>query len=160
MIDELAAHANFAYQCVEHIICQYSVYNKQDAMLHDGFSEYSVRFWAEHAQLAKDAFKVLESHTTFFTLNSTCCESWVEAYTKQVWHYPRLAQNFSILHIAARWGLLLVMKHVLATEQSYRKRKGPVKDIWNLNFIEKNFITSDYVTPLTEAARSGTTSVW
>ena len=73
-IDELEAHADLAYRCVDLLIGQFYGTKHLDVL----FSLYADRNWANHARMAQSKFEVRESQAEFFEINSPCREQWLQ----------------------------------------------------------------------------------
>src|SRR4029077_16078060 len=84
-----------------------------NASLDNRFLLYSTEFWMEHANLAGSEFTVMSRHAKFFALNSRSWNKWLRAHRLRSYTYPRIPAQFSIFHIAARWGIAPLMDYVL-----------------------------------------------
>ncbi|EHK51030.1 hypothetical protein TRIATDRAFT_177619, partial [Trichoderma atroviride IMI 206040] len=73
-INELEAHANIAYRCVNILIEQ--LYSKEQSHVH--FLSYATEEWVNHARMAQSRFEVRDSEAEFFRVNSPSREYWIE----------------------------------------------------------------------------------
>ncbi|RAO74327.1 uncharacterized protein BHQ10_010339 [Talaromyces amestolkiae] len=100
-INELQVHASLANRCVEYMLDNIGHLHEQVDQQRDSFLEYATLYWPEHASSADVEFKILPKYQVFFCPISAEREVWLKAYRK---HRP-LPQRFSILHVAATWGI-------------------------------------------------------
>ncbi|KAL9945264.1 hypothetical protein ACHAP0_008119 [Verticillium nonalfalfae] len=68
-ISELEAHNGLARRCIDYLIANYSPQRGGHAT-GDNFVSYSIRFWPDHAHMAKEEFQIEASQAEFFTINS------------------------------------------------------------------------------------------
>ncbi|KAK4205472.1 hypothetical protein QBC40DRAFT_36074 [Triangularia verruculosa] len=144
-IDKLEAHARLAYRCVELLIEQFHG-TKQP---HTSFSDYATQAWAYHARMAQSRFEVRNSEAEFFQINSPCREQWLERVESTLPPYPDWPMKFSILHIAARWGISALVRYI--SHLVVRER-----DLGNSsNVIYIDCVDGSGETALERAAREG-----
>ncbi|KAM3501021.1 hypothetical protein MY10362_005905 [Beauveria mimosiformis] len=63
----------------------------------------------------------------FFKIISPCRESWLAAYRDlDKFKYDKLPQHFSVLHLAARWGISAIVEHVFFTYDQYDTAEGSI----------------------------------
>ncbi|KAH7218857.1 hypothetical protein DER44DRAFT_739024 [Fusarium oxysporum] len=141
-INVLEAHAHLAYRCVDHLIKQY--YDRKQS--HISFSEYATRHWANHARIAQSSFEIQASQAEFFEINSLCREYWLRIYRRLHAVSERISEEFSILHVAARWGVPALAENVSHPNGRHRN-PGEVSRLVNC-------VDASGVTPLQCAARS------
>lgn len=108
LIDELEAHAHLAYRCVD-LLIQHSNAEQQQRPFH--LLEYATTEWTQHARLAHSEFKVMPSQREFFEIESQCREHWLRSYRRTRY----IPGNFSILHVAAHWGIQALVEYVFST---------------------------------------------
>jgi DNA polymerase III delta prime subunit len=137
-LDELDAHAELAYRCVDLLIEEF--YYSDLSFPH--FSFYAAQNWPNHARMAGSKFAIRDSQAEFFDVNSPCREQWLERLRSGNVLNDQIPSNYSILHIAARWGLSTLVRYV------YHKAG---KITW---FDISDSIDSAGVTPLEQAAQS------
>ncbi|KAE8323671.1 hypothetical protein BDV39DRAFT_208654 [Aspergillus sergii] len=109
----------------------------------DEYIPYCSQYWMEHAHLAGPIFdvnKITETH--FLTLDSSSREGWLRYYRLNAYHIP---EKLGILHIAAKWGIPQLINFTLSKQWA---NGGNF-------YVDTEFLTSDYSTPLEEAAKSG-----
>lgn len=99
-IQELEAHAQLAYRCVDILLEQSCSANDS----HTGFSEYAILKWTEHARMAESSFKIQRPQAEFFQIDSPCRERWLEQIRSLKASYP-VPEKFTIFHVAAYWGV-------------------------------------------------------
>ncbi len=130
-----------AYRCVDLLIEQFRGTNTS-------FTDYATQHWADHARMAQSRFKVQDSQAEFFQIDSPCREHWLQRLRSNGFLYPRIPEKFSILHIAARWGISTLVDYVFrlgAQEQHAEKSTRFIIDC----------VDASGVTPLEQAVRSG-----
>jgi CMP-2-keto-3-deoxyoctulosonic acid synthetase/DNA polymerase III delta prime subunit len=136
---KLEAHADLAYRCVDLLIEEF--HSSELSVIH--FSLYAAQNWPNHARMAESKYVVKDSQLEFFDIDSPCREQWLNRLRSRDDSFlNEIPSNFSILHIAARWGLSTLARYVYhkAGEMTY--------------FDISNRINSDGVTPLELAAQS------
>ncbi|KAE8314333.1 hypothetical protein BDV41DRAFT_575891 [Aspergillus transmontanensis] len=109
----------------------------------DEYIPYCSQYWMEHAHLAGPIFdvkKITETH--FLTLDSSSREGWLRYYRLNAYRIP---EKLGILHIAAKWGIPQLINFTLSKEWANGSNF----------YVDTEFLTSDYTTPLEEAAKSG-----
>jgi hypothetical protein len=104
IIHELKAHARFAYRCIDYLLEASNGEKESGSSLSDSFLWYCTQFWVDHAHLAGAEFSVRDTHAEFFDFNSRSREKWLQYYKEDVDLDQPVPEQFSILHIAARWG--------------------------------------------------------
>ncbi|KAI7970530.1 hypothetical protein EIK77_002767 [Talaromyces pinophilus] len=100
-INELQVHASLANRCVEYMLDNIGHLDEKVDQQWDSFLEYATLYWPEHARSADMEFKILPQHQEFFCPTSVEREVWLKAYRK----HRSLPRRFSILHVAAKWGI-------------------------------------------------------
>ncbi|KAI0410277.1 vegetative incompatibility protein HET-E-1 [Xylaria grammica] len=124
-IDELEAHADFAYRCVDLLAEQSG--GTQSCV---GLLAYATRDWANHARMAQPKFEIHHSQAGFLQTESPCRERWLESlrsHGSSLNFYERIPQQFSILHIAARWGVSTLVDYAsLSSNQRAAESLGPL----------------------------------
>ncbi|KAK2732923.1 hypothetical protein FQN57_002444, partial [Myotisia sp. PD_48] len=149
-INESKSHADFAYRCIDHFLGYSNGDNQNNIRSNDRFFEYSVEFWVNHAHAAGSEFVVKDAYVKFFDFNSESRENWLQQYTSM--HlFPRISQQYSIFHVAARWGIIALANHIL----NKRNRKNDQEQDMTIEFDDAELWTEELGTPLTEAARAG-----
>ncbi|RKK66726.1 hypothetical protein BFJ69_g15146 [Fusarium oxysporum] len=141
-INVLEAHASFAHRCVDQLIRWFK--QEPDMAPDDSFRSYSAQFWANHAHMAHSKFTIKTSEATFFKIHSECREHWLAIYRSRF--NDRIAYQFSIFHVAGHWGIHGLVEFALEP-QNYRASTP--------DYVDTNYVDSDGVSPLEEAARSG-----
>ncbi|OWT42418.1 Pfs, NACHT, and Ankyrin domain protein [Pochonia chlamydosporia 170] len=96
---EFEAHAQLAYRCVDHLIGQF--HNRKQG--HSHLSKYAALKWPNHARMAQSRFEVRASEAEFFEIDSPCREHWLTSFPLGT--LMRRPGQFSILHVAAAWGI-------------------------------------------------------
>lgn len=129
---ELKTHADLAYRCVDYLIKQFHCPEEQ----HGHLSDYATREWPNHARMAQSRFVVIAAQAEFFAVTSPCRESWLATYRTRV--KGSLPIQFSVLHIAARWGIPGIAEHMSQSYAEYGKagRLLDMKDGWNNTALE------------------------
>ncbi|KAL3457024.1 hypothetical protein BJX64DRAFT_293534 [Aspergillus heterothallicus] len=140
LLDELKVHATLAYRCISHLVAQTPK---------DSFLDYAVLHWPDHAVLAGHAFTIGPDQKGFFDLSSEQREQWLNMY-RRLRIFSGIPDGFSILHVAARWGIEEVTRFAL---DSIRSRAG------NNIYQDDDFTAKNAGTPLQEAARRGNIAV-
>ncbi|KAH6975574.1 vegetative incompatibility protein HET-E-1 [Ilyonectria destructans] len=142
-INELEAHAHLAYRCVDLLIEQF----RERKESHTHFSEYATRDWANHARMAQSRFEVKTSQVEFFKINSPCREYWLGSYRRLDVFFDRIPQQFSILHIAAQWGVPALADYGSHSDDQHHEAGELIR------FVD--CVDASNVTPLECAARLG-----
>ncbi|KAH6970504.1 hypothetical protein BKA56DRAFT_678495 [Ilyonectria sp. MPI-CAGE-AT-0026] len=142
-INELEAHAHLAYRCVDLLIEQFRVRKK----LHMQLLTYATREWANHARMAQLRFEVRASQAEFFEVNSPCRESWLTSCRQLNPFFESIPQQFSILHVAARWGVPALADYVSRSDDQHDKPGELIRLV--------DCVDTSGVTPLECAASSG-----
>ncbi|KAM3453872.1 hypothetical protein MY8738_009194 [Beauveria namnaoensis] len=138
---EFQAHADLAYRCIDHLIEQFHG-TKQT---HDHFSDYANHEWPNHARMAQSRFAVMATQAEFFNVASPCRESWLAAYRcLDVYFYDKPPRQFSILHVAARWGIPAIAELVSHSYDQHDKAEELI-----------HLTDASHETPLECAARMG-----
>ncbi|KAJ5765753.1 Pfs NACHT and Ankyrin domain protein [Penicillium odoratum] len=139
-IQELKAHAQLAYRCVDRIIAQFRDTNQPQS----GFWYYATQQWAHHARMAE----LQSSQAEFFQIDSRCREWWLEGVRSDM-SVPTVPTRFSIFHVAAKWGICALVNH--AAELEFQE-----SDVERTTYIDHVNCTDDFgQTPQEHAARSG-----
>ncbi|KAJ5657329.1 uncharacterized protein N7484_000978 [Penicillium longicatenatum] len=99
-IQELEAHAQLAYRCVDLLIAQFRNANQ----LHSSLLDYAILEWADHARMACSDFKVQCPQAEFFQIDSPCREQWLQQFRSKT-SLCLVPKRFSIFHVAAKWGI-------------------------------------------------------
>ncbi|KAH7112398.1 vegetative incompatibility protein HET-E-1 [Dactylonectria macrodidyma] len=141
-INELEAHAHLAYRCIDLLIEQF----RDGKQSHIHFSEYATRDWPNHARMAQSRFEVKASQAEFFDINSPCREYWLRSHRRLVF-FERIPQQFSILHVAARWGIPALAHYVSCSDDRHHKAEELIRLV--------DCVDASGVTPLECAASSG-----
>jgi proteasome lid subunit RPN8/RPN11 len=146
-IDIFESHANIAYRCVNLLIEQF--HGKQS---HIHFWSYATIHWVNHARMAQSSFKVRDSEAEFFRVDSPSREQWLETLRSNQ-RFPSIPKQFSILHVAARWGIVALVDYI--ARPNYQQLG--IETIPSL--LDFNCIDSNSRTPMEEAVRSGHSSI-
>ncbi|KAJ6111441.1 hypothetical protein N7523_007502 [Penicillium sp. IBT 18751x] len=126
------ANALLAYRCIDYVLCHMQLLNFHEKKVQSPmFIRYAVLYWPEHASLAKSEFHISPSHSTFFQPISSQREVWLKAYNHEQ-HSTSTREDFSILHVAAAWGILSLLNFVL-DHVSFASIPQPFQRI--LNFL-------------------------
>lgn len=119
--NELQAHADLASRCLHHLIEQFHNTKQNE----DHFTDYATHAWPNHAHLARSKFVVMDSQAEFFKIISPCRESWLAAYHGfDRPNYDKPPHQLSVLHVAARWGIPAIVKHVFHSYNQHDTAKG------------------------------------
>ncbi|KAE8381512.1 hypothetical protein BDV26DRAFT_289364 [Aspergillus bertholletiae] len=155
LIDELKAHATLANRCIDEIL-RYSRETEQRRNKDQKkvFLNYATVFWPEHAALAQTRFTLLESHESFFKLDSQERERWLELY-KRYRIFADTPKGFSIFHVAARWGIKCLIPFALGDMQVCRQSEDMSSIEGRKLYIDAEFKADNGVSPLQEAAKQG-----
>ncbi|KAK2595511.1 hypothetical protein QQS21_006786 [Conoideocrella luteorostrata] len=114
---ELEAHADLAYRCVDYLIEHIDdKKHTQDYLL-----DYATNEWANHARLAQRSFKVKPLQAEFFKVDSLRRESWLASIRRSEPFYSKTPEQFSILHVAAKWGIPALVEHVFDSLNRFNK---------------------------------------
>ncbi|KAL7894112.1 hypothetical protein HDV64DRAFT_260777 [Trichoderma sp. TUCIM 5745] len=115
-MSELDAHASVAYRCVNFLIEQF--HSKEQPNTH--FLSYAAQQWPNHARMAQSRFEVGDSEAEFFRVNSPSREYWLDILRKDGGRiYYQISEQFSISHIAGRWGIASLIDYVAT--QNYQQ---------------------------------------
>ncbi|KAI0886271.1 uncharacterized protein GGS22DRAFT_187509 [Annulohypoxylon maeteangense] len=118
-IGELEAHARFAYRCVDLLIEEFRNLDQS----HISLSDYANRNWPDHARMARSKFEIKNSHADFFQIDSPCREHWLENLRSNRHFYLEIPQGFSILHVAAQWGICTLVDYVYSLNRQDHEGK-------------------------------------
>ncbi|KAK2591555.1 hypothetical protein QQS21_010748 [Conoideocrella luteorostrata] len=121
---EFKAHARLAYRCIDCLIQDF--HNGEPK--HHYFSEYATLEWPNHARMAQPEFDVIASQLEFFDIVSPCRDFWLKNH-RRIPTYNPLPKRFSILHIAARWGIPTIANHVFHLEDQQYNAKALIHDV-------------------------------
>ncbi|GAB1211414.1 hypothetical protein ATERTT37_000528 [Aspergillus terreus] len=107
---ELVANYALSCRCIEAIL-ENSQMKAQHAALapKQAFLDYAVMYWPKHAGLAEAEFIIQKEHREFFENRYGAWKCWLECYdhlTRGTGH--GLRNGHSLVHVAARWGILPV----------------------------------------------------
>ncbi|KAH7124601.1 vegetative incompatibility protein HET-E-1 [Dactylonectria macrodidyma] len=151
-INMFEAHADLAYRCVDLLIERFC--GKEESLV--GFSAYATRDWANHARMAQSKFEIRDSQAEFFETNSPYREQWLESlrsHGSSLNLYEVVPRQFSILHVAGRWGIPALV-HYVSRSDDQEYVVGKIADCINFDSVD-----ASGVTPLEQAFRSGHPSV-
>jgi nucleoside phosphorylase len=147
------AHAFLAYRCID--CCMESVgvpivvskiwRYKYVEFDDNSLLAYSTLLWPEHAHFAGEQFEIIERHEPFFKENSLLWQNWW-SHLSALGTYKTWAQP-SPFHIAARWGILPLVKYILQTTSKHKYDRT--------EYLDTDFVTQDGETALELAASSG-----
>ncbi|KAK2616717.1 hypothetical protein QQS21_000329 [Conoideocrella luteorostrata] len=142
---ELQAHANLAYHCLDHLIRRFHGSGETRRY----FSNYAITEWPNHARMAKTNFEVLSVHAEFFETGSQAMKNWFNLY-RHTKYFGRqeIPEQFSMLHVAARWGIPAIAKYFSASCAHHHISEG---------LIHRS--DSSGMTPIAYAVRSNYTSI-
>ena len=145
-IDEFEAHAELAFRCVDLLIDQFH----GSRLSNNGFCSYAHQNWATHAHMAQSKFEVRQSQAEFFGINSPCREQWLQHLRSDLhhrwYHYGEIPKEFSILHVAGRWGVPVLVDYISRSDDPNHE-PGKLS-----GFID--CVDASGKTPLEEAASS------
>ncbi|KAF1730692.1 Vegetative incompatibility protein HET-E-1 [Beauveria bassiana] len=111
---EAEAHANLAYRCQDYLIEKF--HNPKEA--HVRLSDYAIVEWPNHARMAQSRFVVMAAQAEFFNVTCACRESWLAEYRDRLGRFSfALPHQFSILHVAARWGIPAIVEQMCLHHQ-------------------------------------------
>ncbi|KAM6484201.1 hypothetical protein HDV62DRAFT_357636 [Trichoderma sp. SZMC 28011] len=147
-VDELEAHANLAYRCVNLLIKQF---HREQSPIH--LLSYAIKDWANHARMAQSSFKVRDSEAEFFRADSPSREEWLEALRSDG-YFHRIPMQFSILHVASRWGVVALIDYIVSPNCQQLGTKA-IPYLPDFDCIDGNGKT-----PIEEAIRSGNLEVF
>ncbi|KAL3495899.1 purine and uridine phosphorylase [Aspergillus germanicus] len=115
--EEMAAHADAAYRCLDLVIDSFRGFKVYEYIWEDhSFLSYAAKNWSQHAFLAKDAFHVLLRHATFFDPKSQVRDAWqtfnnyLIKSREKLWVRPK---HHSLSELASQWGILPVASYIL-----------------------------------------------
>ena len=153
-IDELKAHADLAYRSVDLLIEQSQRGKQPDAR----FLHYADLHWADHAHKAESKFEVKDWQVEFFEVDSPCREQWLRRLRSEhrlyLDSYRAIPQRFSILHVAAWWGIPALVHYAIQVNHQRQEMEEPA------SYIDPNVLDNDHITPLEQAARAGHQNVF
>ncbi|KAK0717606.1 hypothetical protein B0T26DRAFT_300152 [Lasiosphaeria miniovina] len=101
--DEREAHADLAYRCVDLLT--------DPDQSRNSFLDYATLNWPHHALMAQSTFKV-GSRAEFFRIDSAIREQWLQHLRSKGLPYSEIPQQFSILHVAAQWGVSALVEYI------------------------------------------------
>lgn len=108
--DKREAHADLAYRCVDLLIEEFHC-GEHPAM--DDFALYAAQNWPNHVRMAESRFAIRNSQLEFLDIESPCREQWLGRLRSRSDSFlNQIPRNFSLLHIAARWGLTTLARDV------------------------------------------------
>ncbi|WQF87977.1 Putative alpha/beta hydrolase-1, NACHT nucleoside triphosphatase [Colletotrichum destructivum] len=139
--NDLEAHANLAYRCVDLLIEDF--HNKQPRIR---FLDYAIKEWANHARMAKSKFEVKASQAEFFAPRSKCWAFWLKSYQNR-YYWRMVLKTSSLLHIAAYCGVSPLVEHVCRRDNQNNNAPGILRLI--------NSTDDNGMTPLEYAAKTG-----
>ncbi|KAL7912268.1 hypothetical protein GGI35DRAFT_444828 [Trichoderma velutinum] len=165
-VDELEAHANIVYRCVN--LLMEAFYGREQSSIH--LFSYAIERWPDHARMAQSRFEIRDSEAEFFQVNSPSREYWLEALfdhwdyygipedydIPDDYEYPELyniPRHMSILHIAGRWGIASLVDHI--TNYFCHENNTEKLD----SSIDLDCVDSDNATPIELAVKWGSVSV-
>jgi ankyrin repeat protein len=113
MDDFTAAKSNYilSYRCIE-LISNYCRPGVDRLVMEStyGFLGYSVLHWPKHASLAGKEFTIQKEHENFFQSRLGTWRCWLDNYNNynhaQRFPLDSLGQDTSVIHVAARWGII------------------------------------------------------
>ncbi|KAL5085380.1 hypothetical protein Trisim1_010606 [Trichoderma cf. simile WF8] len=158
-INELEVHANIVYRCV-HLLME-EFHGREQSSIH--FFSYAIRRWPNHARMAQSKFEVRDSEAQFFQLNSRSREHWLKTLHDHLdlsrdhdhleYDLYDIPRQMSILHIAARWGIVSLVDYSInqSCEESSTKT--------HISPVDLDCIDSDNRTPIELAVKWGSISV-
>ncbi|KAJ5817200.1 WD40 repeat-like protein [Penicillium robsamsonii] len=151
LTQNLKAHATLSYRCISYLIkCDL---NGEAA--DQGFLDYAVEFWPEHAHLANTEFSILDEHRVFYENSSSQWDRWNESYEKLIWleDSDLDTASFTIFHAAAEWDVEALAR--IGLEMLGNKTMGSR----SVKYDDWEFQGSREGTPLRIAARRGNTKI-
>ncbi|PLB50891.1 purine and uridine phosphorylase [Aspergillus steynii IBT 23096] len=157
IIDEISAHADLAYCCIDRILSSYKA-NRWGGDVHDAtdFLQYSAEYWPEHAHEAESCFTIQRNQVEFFELRSPSRDWWLD-YMRSLYMFDlshEVPFNFSIFHVAARWGIPCLISYVLSQQEAFNLEQREIISE-SLSHEYLSTISSDGRTPLDESASAG-----
>ncbi|KAL7937630.1 hypothetical protein V8C35DRAFT_320413 [Trichoderma chlorosporum] len=142
-INELEVYVDIAYRCVMFLMKKFH----SGEQLHIPFLSYATENWADHARMAQSSFEVRDSEAEFFRLNSPAREQWLETLRRG--RYSSIPSQFSILHVAAHWGIVALLDYTASSNYT----ESSTETIMSLS--DFNCLDSDGKTPLEQAILRG-----
>ncbi|KAJ5646827.1 hypothetical protein N7490_003199 [Penicillium lividum] len=136
-LDKLEEHANLAYRCIDLLMKEFHCIEPGPIY----FSDYAAHNWPNHARMAESKFVISGSRAQFFDVDSPCRTQWLARLRRKDRFLNRIS-DFSLWHIAARWGL--------STLARYLHNKASQMKCLDIS----NYVSSEGVTPLELAAQS------
>jgi nucleoside phosphorylase/ankyrin repeat protein len=161
VINEQRAHAEFVSRCIDVLMRELDAERSavssilEDTMGDRSFLLYCVQYWAGHAHSAGSEFKIQERHNTFFELESSARERWLDLLRQFNLPVDYVPFKFSIFHIAARWGIPSLIFHGLSRQSLCQPGN---KEADNLHLPQDYLVNprcSEGTTPLEESAIQG-----
>lgn len=155
-LDEQQVHADTAFRCINqllHCIQRETTYQRT---LLIPFSSYSIDFWPEHARMARTKFQIQAAHTQFFAVVSPTREQWLRYLRQRSALSSPLPSEFSVLHVAARWGITPLVEYLLSKRLPKNLNRG---DSVGRDVVDINGRDLDGRTALEEASYKGHTDI-
>lgn len=110
-------HARVAYRCIDLAMAQNGNTDQ------NVFLDYADQYWADHARMARSEFSIREGHVAFWRSESSSREEWLQRlrnhYDFRIDEYRCIPAKFSLLHVAAYWGLSILIEHVATEPQRH-----------------------------------------
>ncbi|KUL91027.1 hypothetical protein ZTR_01003 [Talaromyces verruculosus] len=156
-ISELDAHALMADRCIAFLLRTFhgGAILKGSQQETNQFLSYAGAHWMHHASLAADRFIINDKIEAFFWIVSKEREAWLEWYRFHR-RSERIPKDFSIFHVAARWGIGPLAEFALSqrskSEQTQLSNSGTSR---RYPYNDSDFTAKNGVTPLEEAAKAG-----
>ncbi|KAN0071991.1 Pfs, NACHT, and ankyrin domain protein, partial [Elaphomyces granulatus] len=160
-INDLKAHATLANRCISHVLqsCRsmkdMENWGRENVFLNfarNVFLHYAVLHWPDHAAFARTEFFVTREHECFFQLESDEREKWLKMYNS-TGGYSRIPKDFSIFHVAAKWGISCLVHFGLANMTKMAEPSNPCPS--SKGFDNADFMTRRGGTPLEVAVEAG-----
>ncbi|KAK4098108.1 hypothetical protein N658DRAFT_488640 [Parathielavia hyrcaniae] len=146
-ISELEAYSALASRCIDCLIAKYSSPGGGHTKGDNDFVPYSTQFWPDHAHMAKEEFQIEARQAEFFSIDSRTRNTWWKEFLLQSFWGP---STVSVFHLAARWGIPLIVKNALSSENRPSGETAPFS-----LYIDSAYKGSNRTTPLEECAMSG-----
>lgn len=121
-LNELEAHANVAYRCIDLFIEQSYPREK----LHTEFWDYANKYWANHVCMAESQFyfETSSNQAGFFRIDSPYRNAWLQTWWAQ--EPATIPSRFSLLHVAAKWGIpAIISRHVCSLSSQNHEQRQP-----------------------------------
>jgi DNA polymerase III delta prime subunit len=152
-INTLEAHAHLAYRCVDLLIEQF--YGSGDS--ENSFSNYADLYWADHARMAEAEFEINDQQADFFGAHSPCREQWLQRLRSEhrlrLDGYRDIPRRFSVLHVAAWWGIPALIRNLFRGGHQYDAEKPE-------GLVDINWVDASRMTPIEQAAWAGHLNVF